>query len=250
MHLNLLEGPRRHEQRPSRRQHLHGDHAPRAGQGRRRRDPALTGRRVACAFAWLRSSDGAHQTPAANEQRERRSRPPLSDERRSLGASPALVARCSLGRGGAVAASGGAVYARSPTRHRRRFLFRSACSATPAVVDRAGLAELSVSTIAAGWNATSCGAVVQQEPTGGRDVLSPGQPTTDARPERKPSRPRGDEAVAAGHDSRRSPERNSPDRSWDRCERDRTCTATLGRRSHDGAHNRRREAHRGADSRA
>jgi ribosomal protein S18 acetylase RimI-like enzyme len=33
-----------------------------------------------------------------DEQRERRSRPPLSDGRRSLGASPASVARCSLGR--------------------------------------------------------------------------------------------------------------------------------------------------------
>jgi hypothetical protein len=38
------------------------------------------------------------QTPARDEQRERRSRPPLSDGRRRLGASPASVARCSLGR--------------------------------------------------------------------------------------------------------------------------------------------------------
>ena len=37
-----------------------------------------------------------------DEQRERRSRPPLSDGRRSLGASPGPLARCSLGREAAV----------------------------------------------------------------------------------------------------------------------------------------------------
>jgi hypothetical protein len=46
----------------------------------------------------VRASSTVRVAPAADEQRERRSRPPLFDERRSLGASPASVARCSLGR--------------------------------------------------------------------------------------------------------------------------------------------------------
>ena len=45
---------RRDTQRPSRRQHLHRDHASRQGEGRHRRHPALTRLRAARAFASLR----------------------------------------------------------------------------------------------------------------------------------------------------------------------------------------------------
>ena len=54
----------------------------------------------------LASAQVDRRTTGTDEQRERRSRPPLSDGRRSLGASLASVARCSLGRLGAAQREG------------------------------------------------------------------------------------------------------------------------------------------------
>jgi hypothetical protein len=98
---------------------------------------------------------------ALDDQQQRRARLLLAAETGTLRRAERPAARCPHGRGGAVAEWRRGLRTISHATPAPIFV-RLSLLATLAVVDRAGLAELSVDTIAAAWNTTSCVAAVQQ----------------------------------------------------------------------------------------